>query len=138
MTEAEIAEDRVRGLAGADGLAKALGIEFVAGGPGTVTLAMTVTDDHLNFFGKGHGGAIFALADAAFGLASNSHGRDAIGIDAHIAYVGGVEKGTRLTAVATEVSRANRVAVYRIEVKGENDTAVATFTGTVYIPNRSA
>lgn len=136
MTTLDVAEERVRELARADGLAKSLGIEFVAGGPGTVTLAMMVTADHLNFFGKGHGGAIFALADAAFGLASNSHGHAAIGIDAHIAYVGGVEKGTRLVAVATEVSRANRVAVYRVEVNGENDTAVATFTGTVYIPKR--
>ena len=39
---------------------------------------MTIDARHLNFNGGGHGGAIFALADSAFGLASNSHGPVAV------------------------------------------------------------
>jgi acyl-CoA thioesterase len=91
----------------------------------------------LNFNGACHGGAIFALADSAFGLASNSHGPMAAGIDAHITYQAGVVAGDRLLARASEVHRTRKLAVYRIEVvrpePGGAETAVSSFTGTVYI-----
>ena len=78
--------DRIAGLAARDGLCATLGIVVRAGGPGRAEVAMTVDARHLNFNGGGHGGAIFALADSAFGLASNSHGPLAAGIDAHITF----------------------------------------------------
>jgi len=55
-------------LAAKDRFARAMGVSFVDSGPGQATLAMTVGEQHLNFNGTCHGGAIFALADAAFGL----------------------------------------------------------------------
>ena len=103
-------------LAARDGLCATLGITVLAGGPGRAEVAMTVEPRHLNFNGGCHGGAIFSLADSAFGLASNSHGPLASGIAAHITYQAGVRAGERLIARATEVSRSRRVAVYRIDV----------------------
>jgi acyl-CoA thioesterase len=98
---------------------------------------MTIDARHLNFNGGGHGGAIFALADSAFGLASNSHGPVAAGIDAHITYQAGVARGDVLLARASEASRSRRIGVYRIEVvrvdADARETPVAGFTGTVYI-----
>ena len=98
---------------------------------------MTVEARHLNFNGGCHGGAIFSLADSAFGLASNSHGPLASGIAAHITYQAGVRAGERLVARASEVSRSRRIAVYLIEVvrpeAGGGETAVSSFTGTVSI-----
>ncbi len=122
-------------LAASDGLGRTLGIRFVDGGPGHATVAMPVDARHLNFNGGGHGGAIFALADSAFGLASNSHGPLASGIDAHITYGTAVLAGDRLIARATEVQRKRRLAVYRIEVTKDDAeaTLVSTFTGTVFI-----
>ena len=79
-------------------------------------MALTVGDAHLNFNGTCHGGVIFALADTAFGLASNSHGMIAAGIDAHITYHVAAQAGDTLTATATEVSRTRKLAVYRIDV----------------------
>ena len=72
---------------------------------------------HLNFNGTCHGGALFALADSAFGLASNSHGPVAAGIDAHVAYHRPARLGERLEARATEASRGARVATYRVDVR---------------------
>jgi len=128
---------RLTALAARDGLCAMLGITVLAGGPGRAEVAMTVEPRHLNFNGGCHGGAIFSLADSAFGLASNSHGPLASGIAAHITYQAGVRAGERLIARATEVSRSRRVAVYRIdvvrpEVEG-GETAVSSFTGTVSI-----
>jgi acyl-CoA thioesterase len=94
---------------------------------------MTVRAQHLNFNGTCHGGALFAIADTAFGLASNSHGLVAVGIDAHITYHVAAQKGDTLTATAVEVSRARRIAVYRIDVARGDGTLVSSFTGTVYV-----
>ena len=128
---------RLRALAERDGLCATLGITVLAGGPGRSEVAMTVDARHLNFNGGCHGGAVFSLADSAFGLASNSHGPLASGIDAHITYQAGVRAGDRLIARAVEVSRSRRLAVYRIDVvrpeSGGGETAVSSFTGTVSI-----
>ncbi len=128
---------RLVALAARDGLCRTLGISVLAGGPGSAEVTMTVDARHLNFNGGGHGGAIFSLADSAFGLASNSHGPVAAGIDAHITFQAGVAAGDRLVARATEMQRSRRIAMYRIDVvrPGQDgaDVLVSSFTGTVYI-----
>jgi acyl-CoA thioesterase len=106
---------------------------LIEGGPGQATVAMTLREDHLNFNGRCHGGAIFALADTAFGLASNSHGVVAAGIDAHITYPAAARLGDVLTATAREVARSTRIATYRAEVARADGKIVAVFTGTVFI-----
>jgi len=123
-------------LAAKDRFARAMGVSFVDGGPGQATLAMTVGEQHLNFNGTCHGGAIFALADAAFGLASNSHGLLAAGIDAPITCQAAANAGDELTATAVEVSRSRKLAVYRIDVTLADRTMISSFTGTVYITAR--
>jgi acyl-CoA thioesterase len=130
------AQQRVARLAAADRFARSMGVSLVDGGPGHATVAMTVREQHLNFNGTCHGGAIFALADAAFGLASNSHGLLAAGIDAHITYQAAAEPGEVLTASATEVSRSRKLAVYRIDVARADGNVISSFTGTVYVTNR--
>ena len=128
---------RLRDLAAVDGLCRTLGIELLAGGAGHADVAMTVGPQHLNFNGGCHGGALFSLADSAFGLASNSHGPLASGIDAHITFMTGIRAGERLVARAREVQRRKRLAVYRIDVVRADadggETPVSTFTGTVSI-----
>ena len=127
---------RLDGFARQDGLCAALGIAVEAGGPGRATVAMTVGAQHLNFNGGCHGGSIFALADSAFGLASNSHGPIASGIDAHLTYQAAVRSGDRLRARALELRRTRHVAFYRVEVvklADGHETPVSTFTGTVYV-----
>ncbi|MEO8310661.1 MAG: hotdog domain-containing protein, partial [Caldimonas sp.] len=70
-------------------------------------------------------------------LASNSHGPVAAGIDAHITFQAAVAAGDTLVARATEMQRSRRIGVYRIDVVredgGAGETAVSSFTGTVYI-----
>jgi acyl-CoA thioesterase len=130
------AQQRVARLAALDRFARGMGVTFVDGGPGHATVAMTVGEQHLNFNGTCHGGAIFALADAAFGLASNSHGLLAAGIDAHITYQASANPGDELTAAAREVSRSRKLAVYRIDVTRADGAMISSFTGTVYVTTR--
>jgi phenylacetic acid degradation protein PaaD len=119
-----------------DAAAAALGVQFVGGRLGQAEVALDVADPHINFNGNCHGGVIFLLADTAFGLASNSHGDFAAGIDAHVTYQASVQRGDRLIARATEASRSRRIAVYQVAVtrqRADETTLVSTFTGTVYI-----
>ena len=128
-------QDRLRRSTENDPFARLLDMRLVDGGQGFATVGMDVSNKHMNFLGGGHGGAIFALADMAFGLASNSHDKISIGIDAHIAYVKGVSEGDRLLAEAIEISRTRKTAVYRVEVSCEKNM-IATFTGTVHVSSR--
>ena len=131
-----LAAERIRHLAARDPFVRHLGIRCTDAGPGRASVTLTVGRDHLNFNGTCHGGVTFALADTAFGLASNSHGLVAAGIDAHITYHVAAQIGDTLTATAVEVSRTRKIAVYRIEVTRGDGALVAGFTGTVYVLER--
>lgn len=120
-----------------DRFAKGLDINLVEAAAGRATVKMKVKADHLNFMGWAHGGVIFSLADTAFGLASNSHDKASVGIDAHMAYLSGVREDDVIEAHASEISRTRRKAVYRIDVnRPADDTAIAAFTGTVYVTDQ--
>lgn len=129
--------ERARRYRAADGHCEALGIELVDIGLGRATLRMRVAEQHMNFHRACHGGAMFSLADTAFGMAANAYGVMAVGIDAHITYQAAARFGDVLEAKAHEVSRSRRLAIYRVDMTRTNtagETAlVSSFTGTVYI-----
>ena len=128
---------RVRRLAAADAWVQRTGIRCVAASAASVELRLTLTEEHLNFNGSCHGGVIFTLADTAFGLASNSHGTVAAGIDAHITFLLPSRVGDTLVAKSSEVSRSRRLSVVRVDVTHEDGRAVSSFTGTVYITEQT-
>jgi LAO/AO transport system kinase len=130
---ADPASARVEALAAADPFVRWLGFSCTEAGTGHASVAVTLGPHHLNFNGACHGGVVFALADTAFGLASNSHGVIAAGIDAHITYQQPAFEGDTLVARAAEVSRSRKLAVYRVDVTLGNGTPVSSFTGTVYM-----
>ncbi len=120
-------------LAERDPFVRLLGIHCIQAGKASASVSLVLTQQHLNFNGSCHGGVIFSLADTAFGLASNSYGKIAAGIDAHVTYQSAAGLGDRLVASAVEVSRSRKLAVYRVDVKRADDEVIASFTGTVYI-----
>jgi phenylacetic acid degradation protein PaaD len=128
--------ERVKHLAARDAFVKFLGAECIDAGPGMAVVRMTVGEQHMNFNGTCHGGVLFSLADAAFGLASNSHGRLAAAVDAHIGFTAPVQAGDELIATAHELNRSNRIGIYRVDVHRPDEAVVAAFTGTVYIARR--
>jgi acyl-CoA thioesterase len=114
-----------------DRFAKHNGIYLVDATPGFAIVKMEVQEFHMNSVGVIHGGAIFTLADFAFAVASNSHGRVALAIDAGISFFKALHSGV-LTATAREISLNNRLGTYLIDVLNENEELIATFRGTVY------
>jgi acyl-CoA thioesterase len=121
----------VKRFAENDAFAESIGIRTVEIGEGTARCEMEIAPSHLNSAGIVHGGAIFSLADAAFSVASNSHGTLAVAIDVSISFFKAKQAG-RLIAEAKEASLNPRLATYLIEVRDEEDALIALFKGTVY------
>ncbi len=119
-------------LVARDAFVRHLGIELVEGGPGHATVRIAIRPEFVNFNGTCHGGVLFSLADTAFGLAANSHGEIAIGIDTHMTFAAPARPGETITASAREQTRGRRVATYRIDLTRENGRVIAGLTGTVF------
>lgn len=60
------------------------GIKLIDVQDGCALVEMPFTEDMENMFGMAHGGAIFSLMDAAFEVASNSHGTMALALSMNI------------------------------------------------------
>jgi len=114
-----------------DLFAKHNGLELVNVGKGRATVAMKIMPYHFNAAGTVHGGAIFTLADYAFAVASNSHGRIAMGISTSVNFVKAAVKGT-LYAEAVENSLNPKLASYTVTVTDDDKCTIAIFQGMVY------
>ncbi len=121
---------------GVDRFARHLGMEILEVSPGKAKVAMKVQDFHLNGLGTLHGGAIFALADFAFGIACNTSKVVTVAINANISYLRAVKEGT-LIAEAEEVGLSPRLGTYHISVKDDNNEIIAVFQGLGYRKSRT-
>lgn len=112
------------------------GIELVSHKPGYALTRMVVKPLHLNALGIVQGGAIFTLADYAFGVASNGHGTAAVGINVSINYIKATTSGV-LTAEAREISVNPKLGTYAVQVTDESGAVVAIFQGLAYRKKQS-
>lgn len=120
--------DRIRKLYDSDELAHAMGVALVAVEPRTVTLEMTVRDDHIGWHGRCHGGVLFTLADIAMSYMGNRFPDMAYATHAAIDFVGGVDAGDVVTVVAEESVRRGRSAVCDVTLRVENEV-IGLFRG---------
>ena len=122
----------------ADNFASLLGIELVSASEGSTTMRMKVERKHINFNGRCHGGALFALGDMALGLACNSYGQLTTLIDGQLSISTAVEEGEWLLAHAFEVSRSRKIGSYQVNITRARDGEhIAMLNGTVYILNKT-
>jgi len=77
--------------------------------------------------GVAHGGAVFTLADHAFGIAANMGGERQVALSATIQYVSPAQG--HLEAIAERVSGNDLCSLYRVMVYA-GDRLVAVFEGT--------
>ncbi len=98
---------------------------------GRARARLVVGPEHLNAAGVVQGGAVFTLADFAFGAASNSRGHVALAIEAHVTFLRPVRAGV-LVAEAREESGSRRLSTCTVRVTDEGGTLVALFTGTAF------
>lgn len=84
---------------------------------------------HLNAHDMVMGGAIFTLADFAFGIAANDGIAPVVTLNATISYLSAA-KGTRLIAESTTIKAGRSTCVVDIKVRDELGTLVAVSTMT--------
>ncbi|QRG09361.1 hydroxyphenylacetyl-CoA thioesterase PaaI [Xanthobacter dioxanivorans] len=111
-----------------DQASQGLGMEILEVGPGTATLAMTLTERMCNGFGMAHGGFIFALADSAFAFACNTYDERTVAAHCSVTYLRPGTRGKQLVARAREVARNGRSGIYDVEVS-EDAVVIAQFRG---------
>lgn len=111
-----------------DRAAQGLGISIGGIAPGRATARMVILPRMVNGHGIAHGGYIFLLADTAFALACNTHGRT-VARGAEIAFVSAAREGEELEAVAEERVRFGRSGIYDVTVRGPEGRVVAEFRG---------
>ena len=114
-----------------DQFARLLGIEIVEVRIGYALLKLGIEEKHLNGIGMVQGGTIFTLADYAFGVAANADGSTTIGINASISYFN-TPKGKTLFAEAVEENTNRKICGYKVLVKDEDGSLVASFSGLGY------
>lgn len=119
-----------------DRYAQLTGVEITETGKGFCKAKLKIEEKHLNAANIVQGGAIFTLADLAFGVASNSHGQLALAVNVNITFLKSTSSGT-LYATATELSDPKRLGVYDVLVRDENNELVARFNGVVYRKNET-
>jgi acyl-CoA thioesterase len=112
--------------------AKKLGLKLIKVDEGYAKVEMVFTDDLENMFGMAHGGAIFSLIDAAFEVASNSHGTMAVALNMNINYLSSPTKGETLIAEAKEINKTKKTAVYDIRVVDDKGKLLASCQALVY------
>lgn len=112
--------------------AKKFGIKLLELDEGYSKVEMKFTPDMENFLGMAHGGALFALVDAAFETASNSHGTVAVALNMNITYIYPPSPESTLIAEAREFSRTQRTAVYDIKLFDGKKNLIASCEALVY------
>jgi acyl-CoA thioesterase len=112
--------------------AKKFGLKLINVQEGYARVEMVFTEDMENIFGMAHGGALFALIDEAFEVASNSHGTMAVALNININYISSPARGSLLSAEAKELNKTNKTATYDIRVTDSNNNLIAACQALVY------
>jgi acyl-CoA thioesterase len=96
---------------------------------GYARVEMTITEQHLNGHGTGHGGLVFLLADAAFAAACNSGRTTTVAATAEIDFVAAARLGDELVAVAEERHSWGRSGICDVTVTRADGELIAVFRG---------
>ncbi len=90
-----------------------LGIEVIEAAAGTALLAMPIRHEHLNAHGTGHGGALWTLADLAFGAAAWHRGY-IMTTGSDLGFFRPTRPGTVVYARAREVTHEGATGTYHV------------------------
>jgi acyl-CoA thioesterase len=106
-----------------------LGMEITEAHDGYARVIMNCEGKN-NPRGVAHGGAVFALADQAFGIAANCDGASRVAVSIHIQYLAPATGS--LVAIANRVADNGMYSTFRVIVY-DGKRAIATFDGVAIL-----
>lgn len=115
-----------------DPMAVFLGIEADEVRKAYARCSVTIKPEFLNAVERAHGAIIYAVMDQALAIASNSIGNIAVSLNITINYISSAVDGEKIFAEATPVNLGNRVSVWNIVVRGNEDKIIASGEGLAY------
>jgi len=118
-----------------DNYAKFLGIVLDELTDDTIQMHMQLRENMLNWFNRPHGGAIYALADAAFSVLGNNTNNLSVALDCSITFHASPDSGTTLIVEGETLSTTKRTAAFLFNVYMEKEgtrTLIATMKGVAY------
>ncbi|HPJ39655.1 MAG TPA: PaaI family thioesterase [Spirochaetota bacterium] len=119
-------------VVGKDPMATFLGIKVDEAREGYARCSLTVKPEYLNAVERAHGATVYAVADQAFAVASNSTGTMALALSMNVTYIAGAVDGEKIFAEATPVSISRKISVWKIDVRGAHDKLIASCEGVAY------
>ncbi|MEM5584769.1 hydroxyphenylacetyl-CoA thioesterase PaaI [Roseibium sp. AS2] len=129
MTPNELAEACAQSMWSRDTASQDLGMSLDHVEAGRAVMSMSVTKSMTNGHGTCHGGYLFTLADSAFAFACNTYNQVTVGQHCTVSYLAPAYLGDRLTATASERSRAGRSGLYDVTVSNQTGGIIAEFRG---------
>jgi acyl-CoA thioesterase len=124
VTDRSLPAELVRRLTD-DPWARSLGVEYLEVRRGYCRAALRLAPHMVNHLGSPHGSVVFALADAAFGVACNTHGAPSVALTVTIGFLAAPQPGSRLTAECRERRQGRQAGFYEVNVTAEDGTPVA-------------
>ena len=121
-----------REIVGRDPYAAFIGIEVEEAREGYARCSLTVKHEYCNAVERAHGAIIYAMADQAFAVASNSMGSMALALNFSINYVSAALDGEKIFSEATPVSVSRKISVWGVQVRGSKDKLIASGQGVAY------
>lgn len=120
--------ERIRELFATNPFSAPLGIDLLECASGHSVLALSLSERCMNAHGTGHGGAIWTLADMAFGAAGYYDGQ-ILTTFSTLTFVRPALPGQRLIATGRETTRSGRTGHFEVIIKNglEVDGKVIAF-----------
>ena len=121
-----------REVVGGDPFASFLGIRIDVVEDSYARVSLIIKDEFCNSELRTHGSTIFALADQAFAVASNSRGYLAFGLEMKINYFQASGPGDTLIAEAKPVDIRKRVSLWNVDITNQDGDKIAAAQGLAY------
>ena len=119
----------VEEIVASDAMMRQFGIVVEDADVGRVVLSMMLTPNMANTHGIAHGGALFTLADSAFGCAAATGAVPHLANHCHISFLAPGPLGEQVYATAEERFREGRNGMYDVSVRRADGSVIAELRG---------
>lgn len=109
------AVERIGTLLRCGPFAKGMDIRLVSSGEGRAVLEMEITEPLTNNKGTCHGGALFTLADTAFGVAAH-YGGPVVTVGSDLQFIRPGRPGDIVQASALQISRTRQTGLFQLSI----------------------
>jgi acyl-CoA thioesterase len=110
-------------------IASFLKMELIELTPGYAKMRMKMIPEYQNFHNLTFGGIIMALADQAFGYASNSLAYPSVASQFNTYFIASARAGDELTAECNVIKSGKRAGISEVEITNQEGKLIVKATG---------